>query len=114
VPTRWLPPEHDGPRTPAEAVDDLRIIAASGPLSDAHVVMEPTNGEPLGGRGAVTLRECPGTAAFVVEVAGETIAQLDPSDVQSSHLRTYDDADYYILVIETAAGKLHVSDAYND
>jgi hypothetical protein len=112
--TSWLPPEHDGPRSPAEAIGDLRTIAAGGLLSEAHVVMATPSGDPTGRRGNLSLDERRNGASVVVAVDGETVAQINTTDVHSSHLRTYDDADYYVLVIETADGKLTVTDAYND
>jgi hypothetical protein len=111
---RWLPSEHDGPRTPAEAMNDLRIIAASGQLSEAHVVLDQPTGESVGGSGRLVLRERPDTAAVVLEVAGTEIAEIAPDTIESSHLRTYDGADYYVLVIDTVDGRLNLSDAYND
>ena len=110
----WLPPEHDAPRTPAEAISDLRVIAAGGLRSEAHVVMDQASGDSIGGRGSLSLHERRDSASLVVSVDGVTVAQIRPTDVQSSHLRTYDGADYYVLVIETVGGTLTVSDAYND
>jgi hypothetical protein len=114
IATSWLQPEYDGPRSPSEAIGDLRTIAAGGPLSEAHVVMATPRDDPTGRRGNLSLDERRNGASVVVAVDGEIVAQINPTDVHSSHLRTYDDADYYVLVIETADGTLTVSDAYND
>lgn len=111
---RWLPDEYDGSRTPAEAINDLRTIAAGGARSEAHVVLDPARGEVVGGSGPLSLAERAGTAVVIVEVAGTRVAEIDSGDILASRLRTYDGADYYMLVIETEVGSLHVSDAYND
>lgn len=110
----WLLTEYDGPRTVEEAFDDLRTIASGGPRSEAHVVVDPIDGEPRGASGFLSLRESSGETELGVEVDGALVVCVGRSKVRRSHLRTFDDADYYRLVLEMDDSTLTVSDAYND
>ena len=108
----WLRHEYAGVRTSVEATEDLLTIGRAGWRSEAHVVVDPDEGEPVEvtGHVAVKVNEA---GQVTVEVDGSAVFAYHPRDCAGAWLSTLDGADYYSLRIDVGSACLGLRDAYN-
>ena len=109
----WLPRNYDGPRTAEEAAADLHAIARWRDTSEAHVTVAPKGGETWGTTGFVSAQDTPDRPGVLVRVDGREAFVLYRDEFVGASVQTLDGAGYYRLYIETAQGKMLLTDAYN-
>ena len=111
---KWLPYDFTGVRSPREAQQDLVTIASAGwPRDEAHVTIDPDDGEPVEVSGHVTASMDGEQGPLTVLVDGAAAFDFDLERCRGAWLGTIDEADYYALSIDLGWGRVHLSDAYN-
>jgi len=110
---QWLPHEFRGIRAPVEAQHDVLEIARAGePFDEAHVTVDPDDGETLQRTGHVTT-DAGEDGRFKIFVDDAFVFEFDVRECRGAWLSTLDGADYYGLSVDLGWGIVKFSDAYN-
>ena len=92
--------------------DILAIARASGGLNEAHVGIDPDDGEPSITTGFLSALVSEDRHIHVSS-GSDLVFVLDPESFRGAWLHTFDGADYYSLRLDLGWGRVTLSDAYN-
>jgi hypothetical protein len=98
APVQWLAHDFTGVRSPAEAQRDVLAIAhATAPLNEAHVSVDPDDGESPRVTGHVTSEPRGAGPLTICGVDGTPVFEFDLHACRGAWLSTFDGGDYYGL-----------------